>query len=96
MRLTAGHAGVMRDDILDLFGVHGLVELIQQLYLVLPHQHYDLLLDVLVAQCLHHSFPLLWAEVGLQALCNLPTDLLHDLHVWTLCYLSSDLNLVSM
>jgi len=51
---------------------------------------------VLVAQRLHHSFPFLWAEVGLKALRNLATNLLHDLHVWALRYLSGDLNLVSM
>ena len=51
---------------------------------------------MLITQCLHHSFPLLWTKVVLKALSNLATDLLHNLHVWTLRYLSGDLNLVSM
>ena len=50
--------------------------------------------DVFVAKGIHHAVPLLRGEVALQALSNLSTDLLHDLHVRALGYLSCDLNLV--
>ena len=52
--------------------------------------------DVFVAKGIDHAVPLLWREVALQALSNLSTDLLHDLHVRALGYLSCDLHLVPM
>lgn len=87
---------VLVDGALDLLGVDLLVVLIEQLDLVLPQKQHDLVLDVLLSQRVQDLFALGLTKLFLQPVCYLAPDLLHDLHVRSLCHLSADLDGLSV
>jgi len=84
------------DNVFDLLSINRLIELIQQLNLVLSEEQDNLMFDMFITESINNTLPFFRTEIVLQTFSNLSADFLHYLHVWSLCYLSRYLYLVSM
>ena len=83
---------VVLQCVLNLFDIDGLVVLVEQLYLVLPEQQDDLVLDVLLLEGFEYGVALVVPELLPNPVGDLAADLLHDLHVRPLSDLGRDLH----
>ena len=78
---------VVIECVLDLLNIHRLVVLVQQLYLVLSQKQNDLVLNVLLLECIKNQIPFVSSKLVSDSFSYFATDLFHYFHVRSLSHL---------
>ena len=78
---------VVVECVLDLLNIYRLVVLVQQLYLVLSQKQNDLVLNVLLLECIKNQIPFVSSKLVSDFFSYFAADLFHYFHVRSLSHL---------